>query len=147
MSAGELIFMGIVVGVAILVGILAKVKSDLSKWLGFGLMLAASLVAIIGGIAIGEYRVIPLGVACLLGTLVAFLGGAVFSSATNDDAGTLGGVASSMRWWAWVTIVVLIAAAIPVTFLLPAGTQGEPTSSTQQAEHSKAKPAGKPGTR
>jgi hypothetical protein len=129
MSIGEIIFMLAVVAVAILVTVL---KSKVPAWLGFVLMLAASAVAIVGGAATSNFKAIPLGVAGVIGTIIAWVTGATSSAATNpdlpddgtstrrDDPDTLGGVASHIRWWAWLIIAGLVVAAVAVTFALPA---------------------------
>ena len=129
MSIGEIIFMVAVVGVAVLVTIL---KSKVPAWLGFILMLAASVVAIVGGAVTNNFKAIPLGVAGVIGTLIAWFAGAKSSPATNpdlpddgsssrrDDPDTLGGVAANINWVAWLIIAVLVVAAIAVTFAIPA---------------------------
>ncbi len=130
MSAGEIIFMVLVVGVAILMAVL---KDKMPYWLGFILMLIASAAAIAGGVAMKGYRIIPLGVACLLGTIVAWVSGATSRPATSDDAGgggdsdrdrdkpdTLGGLASRVRWYAWVIIAALVVGGVAIGFALPA---------------------------
>jgi len=129
MSAGEIVFMVAVVGVAVLMTIL---KGKVPAWLGFVLMLAASAVAIVGGATTGNFRAIPLGIAGVAGTIIAWVSGATSSAATNydpsdsgdssrrDDPDTLGGVASNIRWWAWLIILGLVVAAVAVTFAIPA---------------------------
>jgi hypothetical protein len=129
MSIGEIIFMVAVVGVAVLVTIL---KSKVPAWLGFILMLAASVVAIVGGAVTNNFKAIPLGVAGVIGTLIAWFAGAKSSAATNpdlpddgsssrrDDPDTLGGVAANISWVAWLIVAVLVVAAIAVTFAIPA---------------------------
>jgi hypothetical protein len=129
MSIGEIIFMLAVVAVAILVTVL---KSKVPAWLGFVLMLAASAVATVGGAATSNFKAIPLGVAGVIGTIIAWVTGATSNAATNpdlpddgtstrrDDPDTLGGVASHIRWWAWLIIAGLVVAAVAVTFALPA---------------------------
>jgi len=114
MSIGEIIFMVAVVGVAILVTIL---KSKVPAWLGFVLMLAASVVAIVGGAATHNFKAVPLGVAGVIGTIIAWVTGATSSAAASDD--TLGGVAENIRWWAWLIIAALVVGAMAVTFAIP----------------------------
>ncbi len=128
MSIGEIIFMVVVVAVAALMTVL---KSKVPAWLGFVLMLAASVVAIVGGAATGNFKAIPLGVAGVIGTIIAWVTGATSSAATNpelpddgtslrrDDPDTLGGVASHIRWWAWLIIAALVVGAVAVTFVIP----------------------------
>jgi len=128
MEVGEILFMVLVVAVAILVAALNK---KLPYWLGFIFMLVASAVAIIGGAATGNYKAIPLGVAGVLGTIVAWVSGATSEPATNasggdddndrrrDDPDTLGGMARRIRWYAWLIIAVLFVAGVAVGFALP----------------------------
>lgn len=128
MSTGEIIFMVAVVAVAILV---TALKSKVPAWLGFVLMLAASAVAIVGGAATQNYKAIPLGVAGVIGTIIAWATGATSSPATNpelpgpddgqrrDDPDTLGGVANNIKWWAWLIIVALVVGSIAITFVIP----------------------------
>lgn len=130
MSAGEIIFMVLVVGVAISMAVL---KSKVPYWLGFILMLVASAAAIVGGVATKGYKIVPFGVACLLGTIVAWVSGATSKPATSDDAGgdgdsdrdrdkpdTLGGLASRIRWYAWLIIAALVVGGVAISFALPA---------------------------
>jgi hypothetical protein len=153
MSTGEIIFMVAVVVAAVL----ATILKNRTYWLGLGLMMGASLVDIIGGVVIQEYRVVPLGIAGVIGTLIVFFTGRIFvAPATNidspddnggpkgDDPDTLGGIASRMKWWAWVAVAGVCVAAIPITLVLPSGPQGEQTTTVQQAEHAKSKDAAKP---
>jgi len=128
MNTGEIIFMVAVVAVAVLMTIL---KGKVPAWLGFILMLAASLAAVVGGAATKNFKAIPLGVAGIIGTIVAWATGATSSPATNpelpddgsssrrDDPDTLGGVAGNIRWWAWLIIAALVAGAVAVTFAIP----------------------------
>jgi len=110
MSIGEIIFMVVVVAVALLVTIL---KRKLLYWAGFIVMLAASLVAVIGGAATKNFRAIPLGVAGIIGAIIAWVTGATSSPVAGED--TLGGVAQNIRWWAWLIIAGLVVAAVVVT--------------------------------
>ena len=114
MSIGEIIFMVAVVAVAIVVTIL---KSKVPAWLGFGLMLLASTVAIIGSAVTGEFKAIPLGAAGVIGTIIAWVTGARSSAAADDD--TLGGVASNIGFVPWLIIAVLVVGAVAVTFAIP----------------------------
>lgn len=128
MSVGEILFMVAVVAVAVLMTVL---KGKVPAWLGFILMLAASVVAIVGGAVTRNYKAIPIGVAGVIGTIIAWRAGAESSPATNperpgtgddprrDDPDTLGGVASRIGWKAWLAIAVVLAGAVAVTFVLP----------------------------
>jgi hypothetical protein len=116
MSVGEIIFMVLVVGVAI---VMAVLKDKTPSWLGFILMLAAGIVTIIGSAATKNYKAIPLGVASVLGTGILWIGGATSSAATTDDPDTLGGVASKAAWWAWLTATVMVVAAVGISFAVP----------------------------
>jgi hypothetical protein len=128
MSIGEIIFMVAVVAVAALMTVL---KGKVPAWLGFILMLAASVVAIVGGAATKNFKAIPLGVAGVIGTIIAWVTGATSSPATNpdlpddgsssrrDDPDTLGGVASNIRWWGWLIIAAVVVAAVAVTVVIP----------------------------
>jgi hypothetical protein len=114
MATGDIIFMVVVVAVAVLVTVL---KGKVPAWLGFVLMLAASVAAIAGGAATKNFKAIPLGVAGVIGTIVAWVTGATSSASASDD--TLGGVASNITWWAWLVIAVLVVGAVAVTFVIP----------------------------
>jgi hypothetical protein len=118
MSMGEIIFMVAVVAVAILMTIL---KNKVPAVLGFILMLVASLAAVVGGAATKNFKAIPLGVAGIIGTIIAWVTGATSSPATNGggDTDTLGGVAANIQWWAWLIIAALVVGAVAVTFLIP----------------------------
>lgn len=128
MKTGEIIFIVVVVAVAILVTVL---KGKLPAWLGFILMLAASVAAIVGGAAIKEFKVIPVGAAGVICTIIAWVAGAVSKPATNpdlpgdddrprrDDPDTLGGVASKITLVPWLIIAALVVAAVVVTFFIP----------------------------
>jgi hypothetical protein len=129
MSVGEIIFMVAVIAVAILMTIL---KSKVPAWLGFILMLATSLAAVVGGAATKNLKAIPLGVAGIIGTIIAWATGATSNPATNpdlpgdgdpsrggDSADTLGGMARNIRWWVWLIIAALVAGAVAVTFVIP----------------------------
>ncbi|SRR6266700_1781679 len=128
MSIGEILFMAAVVAVAALMTIL---KGKVPAWLGFILMLLASLVAIVGGAATKEFKAIPICVAGVIGTIVAWVSGATSSPATNpdlpgdddrprrDDPDTLGGVARNIRWYAWLIIAGVVVIAVVVTFVIP----------------------------
>jgi len=150
MSIGEIIFMVAVVAVAILMTIL---KSKVPAWLGFVLMLAASVVAIVGGAATGGFKAIPLGVAGVIGTIIAWVAGANSAPATNpdppddgssartDDPDTLGGIASRVRWWAWLAIAAVVAGAAAVTFAIPDSTTKSSKPAQRHAEVRRASPA------
>jgi hypothetical protein len=129
MSIGEIIFMVVVVAVAILVTIL---KSKVPAWLGFVLMLAASVVAIVGGAVTSELKAIPLGVAGVVGTIIAWVTGAKSSAAADDD--TLGGMTSNIGFVPWLIIAVVVAGAVAVTFAIPAA----PAKSTKPEQHRRA---------
>ncbi len=150
MSVGEIIFMVAVIAVAILMAIL---KSKVPAWLGFVLMLAASVVAIVGGAATGGLKAIPLGVAGVIGTIIAWVAGANSAPATNpdppddgtsarrDDPDTLGGIASRVRWWAWLAIAAVVAGAAAVTFAIPDSTTKSSKPAQRHAEVQQASPA------
>jgi len=117
MKTGDTIFMVVVIGVAVLLAILkAILKGNLPNWLGFVLMIAASLVAIVGGAATQSYKTIPIGVAGALGSALAWISGATSSGEADSD--TLGGVAKNIPLWAWLIIAGLVAAAILVTIFI-----------------------------
>ena len=105
--------MVLVVGVAILIAIL---KNKVPAWLGFVLMLAASVAAIIGSAATKNYKAIPLGAAGVVGTIVAWISGATSKAQASDD--TLGGIAENIPWWAWLIIAVLLVAGVGIGFAL-----------------------------
>ena len=126
MSAVDILFMGLVVAVAILMAVL---KSKIPYWLGFVLMIVAGSVTIVGGAVTHEYKAIPLGVAAVVGTIVVWISGATSSPASStdscggdsrrDDPDTLGGIASRVRWYAWLIVVALVAGGVAVGFALP----------------------------
>src|SRR5215467_4191241 len=99
MEVGDILFMVLVVAVAVLMAIL---KNKVPHWLGFVLMLLASIVAIAGGAATKNYKAIPLGVAGVIGTIIAWVSGATSQPVASDD--TLGGVAERIRWYSWLII-------------------------------------------
>jgi hypothetical protein len=51
--------------------VMAILKGKMPAWLGFILMLAASLLAILGGAAIHNFKAIPLGMAGVIGMVIA----------------------------------------------------------------------------
>ena len=114
MEAGDIIFMVAVIVVAILMTIL---KDKLAPWLGFVLMLVASVVAIVGSAATKNYRAIPLGSAGVVSTIIAWVSGAKSEAQAEDD--TLGGLAKNIPWWAWLIIAVLMVAGVVIGFVLP----------------------------
>jgi hypothetical protein len=114
MSTGDVIFMVIVVGVAILVAIL---KDKVPAWLGFVAMLAAGAVAIVGGAVTGEFKAIPLGVAGVVGTIIAWVAGARSSVEANDD--TLGGAAKNISLVPWLLIALVVCGAVAATLAIP----------------------------
>ena len=128
MSAGEIIFMVAVVAVAILMTVL---KSKVPAWLGFILMIAASAAAAVGGGLTNNFKAVPLGVAGVIGGILAWASGATSKAATNpdlpggddnvrrDDPDTLGGVAEHIPWWAWLTIAALVIAGFAIGAVLP----------------------------
>jgi drug/metabolite transporter (DMT)-like permease len=116
MSVGEIIFMVLVVGVAI---VMAVLKDKMPSWLGFILMLAAGIVTIIGSAVTKNYKAVPLGAASILATVIVWIGGATSSAATTEDPDTLGGVASKAAWWAWLTAAAMVVAAVGISFALP----------------------------
>ena len=104
-------------------------KGKMPAWLGFILLLLASLVAINGGAVTKEFKAIPIGVAGVIGTIIAWVSGATSSPATNpdlpddgprrDDPDTIGGVAGQVRWYAWLIIAGVVVVAVAVTFAIP----------------------------
>ncbi len=114
MEVGDIIFMVVVVAVAILMAVL---KDKVPNWLGFVLMLIASIVAIVGSAATKNYRAIPLGAAGVISTIVAWVSGATSEGQAEDD--TLGGIAKKIPWWAWLIIAVLMVAGAIIGFVLP----------------------------
>jgi hypothetical protein len=129
MSIGEIIFMVAVVGVAVLMAIL---KDKVPAWLGFVLMLVASVVAIVGGAVTSEFKAIPLGVAGVIGTIIAWVTGAKSAPAAGDD--TLGGVASGIGLVPWLIIAAVVVGAAAVTFAIPEA----PVKSNKPEEHRRA---------
>jgi hypothetical protein len=128
MSGVDILFMVLVVGVAILMAIL---KDRVPSWLGFVLMLAAAIAAIVGGAATKHYKVVPLGVAGMLSTILVWITGATSRPSTNydpdedrdrgrDSADTLGGIATRVKWWAWLIAAGLVLGGVAVGFALPA---------------------------
>jgi len=128
MSTLDIIFMVLVVGVAILMAIL---KDKVPSWLGFVLMLAAAIAAIVGGAVTKHYKVIPLAAAGAVGTILLWITGATSKPATNydpdedrernRDAGgdTLGGIATRIQWWAWLIAAGLLVGGVAIGFALP----------------------------
>ena len=127
MSTLDIIFMVLVVGVAILMAIL---KDKVPSWLGFVLMLAAAIAAIVGGAATKHYKVIPLAAAGLVGTILLWITGANSKPATNydpdderdrgrDSVDTIGGIATRIRWWAWLIAAGLLVGGVAIGFALP----------------------------
>jgi hypothetical protein len=114
MEVGDIIFMVVVVAVAILMAVL---KDKVPSWLGFVLMLVASIVAIVGSAATKNYRAIPLGAAGVIGTIIAWVSGATSEGQAEDD--TLGGISKKIPWWAWLIIAVLLVAGVVIGFVIP----------------------------
>jgi len=139
MSIGEIIFMVAVVAVAILV---TALKGKVPAWVGFGLMLLASIVVIVGSAVTSNFKAIPLGVAGVIGTIIAWIAGATSAPATNpdlpddgtstrrDDPDTLGGVASHIKLVPWLIIAAVVVGAVAVTFVIPE----TPVKSNQPAQ-------------
>ncbi len=92
------------------------VARKLPDWLGFLFMILASGLIIGVGFAEHVYKFLPLGFACLLGTIVAWASGASAKPEGNDD--TLGGTADAIPGWAWAIIAGLIVVAIVITILI-----------------------------
>lgn len=116
MSVGDILFMVLVVAVAVLMTIL---KNRVPSWLGFVLMLAASIAAIVGGAATKHYKPVPLGVAGVLGTVLVWITGATSQPATDSDSNTLGGIATGVKWWVWLITAVLVVGGAAIGFALP----------------------------
>jgi len=125
MSVLDILFMVLVVGVAILMAIL---KDRVPSWLGFVLMLAAAIAAIVGGAATKHYKVIPLAAAGVVGTILLWITGATSKPATNydpdgdrdrDSADTVGGIATRIQWWAWLIAAGLLVGGVAIGFALP----------------------------
>lgn len=139
MSTGEIVFMVAVVAVAALV---TALKGKVPAWLGFLLMLIASIVVIVGSAVTQSYKAIPLGAAGVIGTILVWIFGATSQPATNpdlpggddgqrrDDPDTLGGVASRVSWWTWLIVAVLVLGAFGVSFAIP-----EAPSSSHSAQN------------
>ena len=120
MTVGDYLFMGAVVLVALLMTVLG---SRIPSWLGFVLMLIASIVAIAGGAATHSYKAVPLGIFGVVATILTWVSGATSEPAANfdggseddrrrDDPDTLGGIARRVPWWAWLSDAGLLAGAI-----------------------------------
>ena len=145
MSTGEIVFMVAVVAVAILV---TALKGKVPAWLGFLLMLIASIVVIVGSAVTQSYKAIPLGVAGVIGTILVWIFGATSQAATNpelpggddgqrrDDPDTLGGVASRVRWWTWLVVAALVIGAFGLSFAIPEATSGHAAPAAQHTRHS-----------
>jgi len=114
MSVVDILFMVLVIAVAVLMTIL---KNKVPAWLGFVLMLAASVTVIIGGAATKHYKPVPLGVAGVLGTVLVWITGATSQPAAGD--GTLGGIATGVKWWVWLITAVLVVGGAAIGFALP----------------------------
>jgi|SRR5580704_1701923 hypothetical protein len=134
MSTGDIIFMAVVVGVAILVAILKAINKT-PAWLGYVLMGAASLVNIVGGAVVGEYKAVPLGVAGAIGTLIFIVWPKRAKSEPSAGDDTVGGTVTfgamkntveDPRWW---VIAGVLAAAVVVAFVIP---QAPTTRSTPE---------------
>jgi hypothetical protein len=125
MGPGDIIFMVVVVAVAALMTVL---KGKVPAWLGFILVLLGGLVCIVGGAATRNFKVIPVGVAFVIATILLWATGATSSPSTNSDDGdgsagkypdpdTLGATARNAPWWAWVISTVVVIAGFLVGFL------------------------------
>jgi len=144
MSVGEIVFMVAVVAVALLMTVL---KGKVPAWLGFLLMLIASIVVIVGSAVTGGYKAIPLGVAGVIGTILVWIFGATSQPATNpdlpggddgqrrDDPDTLGGVASRVRWWTWLVVAVLVVGGFGLSFAIPDAPSSNHTAPSAQHNH------------
>jgi hypothetical protein len=104
------------VAAAVVTAVILAAGRKLPAWLGFVFMLGASALAIAFGIIGNAHRFIPLGVACLIGTAVAWYSGASAKPEGDDD--TLGGTADAIPWWAWAIIAVLFIVAIILSMVL-----------------------------
>jgi hypothetical protein len=96
---------------------MAILKNKVPAWLGFVLMLVASGVAIVGGAVTSEFKAIPIGVAGVIGTIIAWVTGAKSSPAADDS--TLGGIASNIGFVPWLIIAVVVIGAVAVSFAIP----------------------------
>ena len=125
MGAGDIIFMVVVITVAALMTVLNK---KVPAWLGFILVLLGGLAAIAGGAAMKNFKIIPVGVAFVIATILLWATGATSTPSTNSDDGdgsagkypdpdTLGATARNAPWWAWLISTVVVVAGFLVGFL------------------------------
>ena len=101
---------------AVACALVMAVARKLPDWLGFLFMILASGLIIGVGFAEHAYKFLPLGFACLLGTIVAWASGASAKPEASDD--TLGGTAEAIPGWAWAIIAGLIVIAIVLTIFI-----------------------------
>lgn len=107
-----------IIQVAAAVGcaLVLAVARKLPDWLGFIFMLAASGLIIGFGFAEHAYKFLPLGFACLIGTIIAWASGASAKPEGDDDS--LGGTADAIPMWAWLIIAGLLVVAIILSIVI-----------------------------
>jgi hypothetical protein len=116
--------------------ILEKLGIKVPAWLGFGLMLAASLTLIVGGAIVKEFTIIPLGAAGIVGTLIAWIAGA--KASPNVDRGTMGGVANNIPTGWWFAILGVMLVGIGVAIAIPHAPAATASTSTHERSGEKA---------
>jgi len=105
--------------VAIIVAVVSAAGKSMNKWLGFVMILGAGALMIVMSIISQDYRFLPLGAWAIVSDILALIANATIEPQADDD--TLGGAVSRLPAWAWVTVAVLLVAALVVGLVvLPA---------------------------
>ena len=98
--------------VAIAAAVVGAFGKQMNKWLGFVMVLAVGILLIVMSAISQDFRFLPLGAWAIVSDILAVIGNATAEAQADDD--TLGAAVKNLPGWAWVTIAVLLVAAIVV---------------------------------
>ena len=90
----------------------------LPAWLGFVLIIAAGIAAIVVGAIQGSAGLIAFGVAAIASAALAWWAGARSEPRANPFDRSFGGVVSRLDGWVWLVILGLFVAALLIAFVV-----------------------------
>lgn len=97
--------------------LLERLLGWLPAWLGFVLIIAAGIAAIVVGAILPKVGLIAFGVAAILSSALAWWQGASSEPRVNPFDQSFGGVVSKIDGWAWLVVFGLFVVAAIITIV------------------------------
>jgi hypothetical protein len=97
--------------------IIDKLLGWLPGWLGFVIIIAAGLAAIVAGASSSSAGLIAIGAWAVVSAVLAWVAGATSKAKVNPLKRSFGGSVAGIPQWTWLVIAVLLVVAIVIAFV------------------------------